>query len=67
LRNKIARAQLQGLMSRYGWTLWASIQDSASPLDFDFWGWGMEKYDNAVRVFTSPEFDQLLDEVQRPD
>jgi thiamine kinase-like enzyme len=67
LRNKVARAQLQGLMSRYGWTLWASIQDGSSPLDFDFWSWGMEKYDNAVRVFTSPDFDQLLEEAQRPD
>ncbi len=26
LVNKIARARLQGLMSQYGWTLWASIQ-----------------------------------------
>jgi thiamine kinase-like enzyme len=67
LRNKTARAQLQGLMSRYGWTLWASIQDGSSPLDFDFWSWGMEKYDNAVRVFTSPDFDELLEEAQRPD
>jgi thiamine kinase-like enzyme len=67
LRNKVARAQLQGLMSRYGWTLWASIQDGSSPLDFDFWSWGMEKYDNAVAVFTSPEFDRLLEEAQRPD
>ena len=49
LRNKVARAQLQGLMSRYGWTLWASIQHHSSPLDFDFWSWGMEKYDAAVR------------------
>ena len=32
LRNKVARAQLQGLMSRYGWTLWASIQDQLEPL-----------------------------------
>ena len=67
LRNKVARAQLHGLMSRYGWTLWASIQDASSPLDFDFWSWGMEKYDNAVRVFSSPEFDHLLEEVQRTD
>jgi thiamine kinase-like enzyme len=67
LRNKVARAQLQGLMSRYGWTLWASIQDSSSPLDFDFWGWGMEKYDNAVRMFRSSELDHLLEEVQRAD
>jgi thiamine kinase-like enzyme len=67
LRNRVARAQLQGLMSRYGWTLWASIQHASSPLDFDFWGWGMEKYDRAVAVFTSSTFDRLLDEVQRPD
>jgi thiamine kinase-like enzyme len=67
LRNKVARAQLQGLMSRYGWTLWASIQDGSSPIDFDFWTWGMEKYDNAVRVFTSPDFDRLIEEAQRPD
>ena len=26
LRNKVARARLWGLMSKYGWTLWASIQ-----------------------------------------
>ncbi len=67
LRHKVARAQLQGLMSRYGWTLWASIQDAASPLDFDFWEWGLEKYDRAVAVLTSPEFDRLLDDVQRLD
>ena len=29
-------------------TLWASIQDSVSEIDFDFWAWGMEKYDRAL-------------------
>jgi thiamine kinase-like enzyme len=67
LRHKVARAQLQGLMSRYGWTLWASIQHASSTLDFDFWGWGMEKYDRAVAVFTSSSFDRLLDDAQLPD
>ena len=38
LRNKVARARLWGLMSKYGWTLWASIQDGVSDIDFDFWG-----------------------------
>ena len=28
------------LMSKYGWTLWASIQDAVSEVDFDFWQWG---------------------------
>ncbi len=59
--QKAARARLQGLMSKYGWTLWASIQDGAAPLDFDFWGWGMEKYERAVAEFTGPGFDDLLD------
>ena len=54
LRNKVARARLWGLMSKYGWTLWGSIQDGISDLDFDFWGWAMEKYDRAVAEFDGP-------------
>jgi thiamine kinase-like enzyme len=67
LRNRIARARLWGLMSKYGWTLWASIQDGVSDIDFDFWEWGMEKYDRAVAEFDGPEFDHLLEEVVRED
>jgi thiamine kinase-like enzyme len=67
LRHKLARARLLGLMSKYGWTLWASIQDAVSTIDFDFWSWGMEKYDRAVEEFTGPDFERLLDEAQRPD
>jgi len=67
LRNRIARARLWGLMSKYGWTLWASIQDGVSDIDFDFWSWGMEKYERAVAEFDGPEFDRLLDEVVRED
>jgi thiamine kinase-like enzyme len=67
LRNRIARARLWGLMSKYGWTLWASIQDGVSDIDFDFWGWGMEKYERAVAEFDGPDFDRLLDEVVRED
>ena len=66
-RNKVARARLWGLMSKYGWTLWASIQDGVSEIDFDFWGWGMEKYERAVAEFDGPDFEQLLEEVQRED
>jgi thiamine kinase-like enzyme len=67
LRHKVARARLWGLMSKYGWTLWASIQDGVSNIDFDFWVWGMEKYDRAVAEFDSPTFEQLLDEARRAD
>ena len=67
LANKVARARLWGLMSKYGWTLWASIQDSVSDIDFDFWGWGMEKYERAVAEFEGPDFERLLADVQRED
>ena len=67
LRHKVARARLLGLMARYGWTLWASIQAEVSPIEFDFWSWGMEKYELALAEFDGPDFDQLLDEARRPD
>ena len=47
-------------MSKYGWTLWAAIQDGVSDIDFDFWGWGMDKYDRAVVEFDGPDFDRLV-------
>ena len=67
LVNKVARARLWGLMSKYGWTLWASIQDGVSAIDFDFWGWGMEKYERAVEEFDGPDFARLCEDVKRDD
>jgi thiamine kinase-like enzyme len=67
LRHKVARARLWGLMSKYGWTLWASIQDGVSQIEFDFWSWGLEKYERAVEEFDGPEFERLLDEARRSD
>ena len=58
--EKVARAWLWALMAKYGWTLWASIQNSISDLDFDFWEWGMSKYDLARSEFTSDYFTQAL-------
>jgi thiamine kinase-like enzyme len=66
-RDMVARARLLGLMSKYGWMLWASIQDANSDLDFDFWEWGMEKYRRAVVEFDGPDFDRLLTEAAAPD
>jgi thiamine kinase-like enzyme len=59
--DQVARARLFALMSQYGWTLWASIMDGSSALDFDFWEWGMQKYVRAVATFDGPELAGLLD------
>ncbi len=66
-RSRIARAQLFRLVSRYGWTLWGAIQHAASPLDFDFWAWAMERFEVAAAGFTSADFGRLLADVQLQD
>ena len=58
-----ARVDLQSLCSEYGWALWGFIQAATSPIDYDFHGWGMERYEKAVRRFTGDGFDALLDRV----
>ena len=62
----VARARLQGLMSNYGWTLWACIQSAVAAIDFDFWSWGMGKYDRACSEFTGAAFEGLLDSAAEP-
>jgi thiamine kinase-like enzyme len=65
--SRMARARLLGLMSQYGWTLWASIQDATSEIDFDYWTWGVEKYERAVATFRGADLDDLIDLAQRHD
>ena len=58
-----ARVRLQALVSAYGWSLWGFIQAATSELDFDFWSWGLERYERAAATFEHPDLDRLLDEV----
>lgn len=67
LRHKTARAHLQGIVAKYGWTLWGCIQSASSALDYDFWSWAMERYEAAVAEFKSPHFARLLDDVHAAD
>jgi thiamine kinase-like enzyme len=67
LRHKTARARLQGIVGKYGWTLWGCIQNGTSTLDFDFWEWAMQRYESAVAEFRGPEFPRLLADAQAPD
>jgi thiamine kinase-like enzyme len=67
LRHKIARAHLQGIVAKYGWTLWGCIQNASSTLEVDFWRWAMERYEAAVAEFSGPHFTRLLDDVSATD
>ncbi len=58
-----ARVRVQALCSCYGWSLWGFIQAATSPLDFDFWSWGLERFEKAQATFADPGFTGLLEDV----
>ncbi|MGZ8690916.1 MAG: LPS biosynthesis choline kinase, partial [Aeromicrobium sp.] len=62
--DKIARTRLQAIVSQYGWSLWGFIQAATNDFDFDFYGWGLERFEGAVEEFRSPGFRRLLEAVQ---
>lgn len=62
--DKIARMKLNMIMSDVGWGLWAAIQAKISIIDFDFWGWSMERWGRAVEKMDSAEFEAWLRAVQ---
>lgn len=62
-RTDLARVRLQMLVSEYGWSLWGFIQAAASPIDFDFAGWGMDRFEKSVATFRGPALARLLEEV----
>jgi thiamine kinase-like enzyme len=60
----IARMKLNMIMSDVGWGLWAAIQAKISTIDFDFWGWAIERWDRAVDKMDSTEFEGWVRDVQ---
>ena len=60
----IARMKLNMIMSDVGWGLWAAIQEKISTIDFDFWGWAIERWGRAEDKMHSMEFAGWLEDVQ---
>lgn len=64
LANRISRMKLNMIMSDVGWGLWAAIQAKISKIEFDFWGWAIERWSRAVEKMDSAEFPKWLNNVQ---
>jgi thiamine kinase-like enzyme len=60
----IARMKLNMVMSDVGWGLWAAIQAKISTIDFDFWGWALERWGRAEEKMDSAEFPVWMKDVQ---
>jgi thiamine kinase-like enzyme len=59
----LARMKLNMIMSDVGWGLWAAIQAKISSIDFDFWGWAIERWGRAEEKMDSSEFESWLEAV----
>lgn len=63
--SKIARARAWSMIARYGWVLWASIQEAISPIDFDFRGWGMKKWNSVLPELTGSQYENILESLKQ--
>ncbi|MEP7133301.1 MAG: choline/ethanolamine kinase family protein [Chloroflexota bacterium] len=63
--NMIARMKLNMIMSDVGWGLWAAIQENISTIEFDFWGWAIERWGRAVEKMESAEFEGWMENVNK--
>ena len=61
--DMIARMKLNMIMSDVGWALWAAIQAKISTIDYNFWGWAIERWGRAIEMMDSPEFPTWLENV----
>jgi thiamine kinase-like enzyme len=63
--GKIARMKLNMIMSDVGWGLWAAIQAKISKIEYDFWGWAVERWARAEAKMDSAEFPGWLEAVRQ--
>ncbi|MFO0866965.1 MAG: phosphotransferase [Gemmataceae bacterium] len=61
----LARMKLNMVLSNIGWTLWGSIQASISAIEFDFWGWALERWARAKARMDTAEYRQWLRILER--
>jgi thiamine kinase-like enzyme len=61
----LARMELHALMADVGWTLWAAIQGRISTIEYDFWGWAVERWERATAIFASEAYPGWLDAAAR--
>jgi len=65
--SKIARARAWSMIARYGWVLWASIQEAISSISFDFRTWGMSKWNSVLPEITGDDYHAVLAELKKYD
>ncbi len=57
---KIARAMAWSMIARYGWVMWASIQEAVSTINFDFRTWGMTRWNSVFPEFQGNHYRKII-------
>jgi thiamine kinase-like enzyme len=57
---KVARAMAWAIVARYGWVLWASIQEAMSTIDFDFREWGLRKWNSVLPDLQGGHYENVI-------
>ncbi len=58
--SKIVRAMAWSMIARFGWVMWASIQEAVSPIEFDFRTWGLKKWQSVLPEFEGNRYEEVL-------
>jgi thiamine kinase-like enzyme len=61
--SKINRAMAWSMIARFGWVLWASIQEAISPIDFDFRSWGMVKWNSVLPELQGSRYQKVFEKL----
>ena len=63
--SKITRAIAWSMIARFGWVLWASIQEAVSTIDFDFRTWGMKKWYSVLPELQGARYQTVLENLKK--
>ena len=63
--SKITRAIAWSMIARFGWVLWASIQEAISTIDFDFRTWGMKKWYSVLPELQGVRYQTVLENLKK--
>lgn len=64
LYEKIHRAIAWSIIARFGWVMWASIQEAVSQIDFDFRAWGLKKWDSVLPEITGDRYKEIVEKLK---
>ena len=66
-QQKVARAKAWSIIARYGWVLWASIQDATSSIMFDYKSWGMKKWNTVLPELKGEVYTEIIKNLNKFD